>query len=670
MNGRRTTLPLTTLLNVALLASVVVLAAYLRFAHLDLAEIKLDEARGLLMATKILEEDPFVTRGLPTSVGQVNSPAFLYLLAIPLAISSDPVWITGFIALINTVAVAGCYLLTRRWFGLIPAIIASILFACNPWAAIFSRKIWPPSSLPILTVALLACLLLYQRGRRPWWGTIALFAIAIEIQLHLSAVALLPLVIFTLATGISRANIRHHALGVVIFLASFAPMAYGEVMYSEVREGWGGVRGELAAGAIDLTSLRLTRELVSGPGYPSLTGLAYPQFASLPGQQSTIRSLIELVSLILVAVGTLYTLTSPIWRRRLDDWSWRRMIIGLTAATPPLIFLYHPFPLFIHYFVQIWPATFIAVGVLLGDGLNLVTRRAFPHSRLIVAGIGVAAALWLLSLSIVQITDHSRFLGFIRHNPTPGGHGLTVGEAGSISEAVRSVEPAGDAYLVSLSFGLAEALRYVLREHHNVRASNPAPWRTLVVNERPTIIILESSEEPIARGVAADLTDSLADRVTYERGSKELLIYSISQERALESCRPAETSASTFDGQVEFAGIRLQPTDGRGLIVVNCWHVRQRPADLPSQVSIFNHLIDGEGNKLSLADGLGHLPGQWRNGDVILNYYLLPVPADLPSGEYYLLTGFYRLDNGQRIMIEHDGRDTDHLRTGPFLIDR
>ena len=661
---------MTKLLNLALLASVVVLAGYLRFAQLDLAEIKLDEARALLMSTKILEEDPFVTRGLSTSAGQVNSPAFLYLLAIPLIFSSEPVWVTGFIALINTAAVAGCYLLTRKWFGLGPAFFASVLFALNPWAVIFSRKIWAQTSLPIFTVALLACLLLYQRGRRPWWGAIALLLTAIEIQLHLSAVALLPLVLFTLATGINRRNIRHHAIGVVIFLASFAPMAYGEVMYSEVREGWGGLRGELAAGAIDLTSLRLTRELVSGPGYPSLTGLAYPKFAALSGQQSTIRSLIELVSLILVAVGTLYTLTSPIWRRRLDDWSWRRMIIGLTAVTPPLIFLYHPFPLFVHYFVQIWPATFIAVGVLLGDGLALMTRRASFRNGLVTAGVCVAVTMWLLSLSIVQVTDHSRFLDFIRNNPTPGGHGLTVGEAGSISEAVRSVEPAGDAYLVSLSFELAEALRYVLREHHNVRGSDPAPWRTFVVNERPTIIILESSEEPIARGVAADLTDSLADRVTYERGSKELLIYSISHERALESCRPAETSASTFDGQVEFAGIRLHPTDGRGLIVVNCWHVRQRPADLPSQVSIFNHLIDGEGNKLSQADGLGHLPSQWRNGDVILNYYLLPVPADLPSGEYYLLTGFYRLDNGQRIMIEHDGRDTDQLRTGPFLIDR
>ena len=39
-------------------------------------------------------------------------------------------------------------------------------FALNPWAMISSRKIWSPSSLPILTVALPACLLLYQRGKR------------------------------------------------------------------------------------------------------------------------------------------------------------------------------------------------------------------------------------------------------------------------------------------------------------------------------------------------------------------------------------------------------------------------------------------------------------------------------------------------------------------------
>ena len=128
--------------------------------------------------------------------------------------------------------------MTRRWFGLGPSIVASILFALSPWEVIFSRKIWPPSSLPIFTVALLACLLLYQRGRRPWWGTVALLVTAIEIQLHLSVVALLPVVLFTLATGLSRATMRQLAIGAALFLVSFAPLVYGELTSPEARESW------------------------------------------------------------------------------------------------------------------------------------------------------------------------------------------------------------------------------------------------------------------------------------------------------------------------------------------------------------------------------------------------------------------------------------------------
>ena len=74
----------TALLDGVLLASILILAGYLRFAQLDLAELKLDEARALLMATKILEEDPLVTMrtlyfgwagklaGVPISAGDTS----------------------------------------------------------------------------------------------------------------------------------------------------------------------------------------------------------------------------------------------------------------------------------------------------------------------------------------------------------------------------------------------------------------------------------------------------------------------------------------------------------------------------------------------------------------------------------------------------------------------
>ena len=103
------------------------LAGYMRFARLELAAFNFDEARALELAADILEKDPFTTRGLPSSVGIVNSAAFPYLLTTPLLFISSPLWATGFIALLNTLAVGGCYVLARRWYGMGPAVIATSL---------------------------------------------------------------------------------------------------------------------------------------------------------------------------------------------------------------------------------------------------------------------------------------------------------------------------------------------------------------------------------------------------------------------------------------------------------------------------------------------------------------------------------------------------------------
>ncbi len=608
-----------------------------------------------------MEKDPFVTKGLPTSVGPINSPAFLYLMAIPLLLSKDPTWATGFIALLDTLAVAGCYLLARRWFGRWPALIASLLFALNPWAVIFSRKVWQSNSLPIFTTALLICLLLYQKGRRPWWGAVALFVWALEIQVHISTIALLPVVLFALLSGLNLANLRRLAVGAALFLATFAPVVYGDA-----REGWSSLRGALTAGqqasAFDLTALGLARELLAGPGYPSLTGEAYPQFAPLIVQLPWIGA----VTLALIVIGSLYLVASPLWRRSISGSNWNRLVIGLATVAPPVVFLYHPFPLHIHYFVQLWPAAFIAAGVLLDDSISwLASRLAGRRTAVMTAGWTVVA-MWLLLLGVTQLKDYSTFLEFIRRYPTPGGYGLTVGEAKTIADTVRANQPAGDVYLVSQDLDLAEALSYLLRGSHYLLGSESANPVTLATNVQPSALLLQLSDHQPVQAAVADLAPLRSAQSSYQRGSKELSFFTVSRERMRQLCPPASPPATTFDGQVSFEGIRIEQPTAKTLIVVSCWQVLRRPADLPDQLSVFNHLVDGNGNRLAQADGIGHQPAQWRDGDFVVNYYLLTLPADLPAGDYYLLTGFYRLDNGQRIPVEQAGQVTDHLRTGPF----
>ena len=93
----------SSLLDLVLVVSFMALAGYLRFTGLDNAAFNFDESYALELATDILENDPFTAKGLPSSVGIFNSSAFPYLLTIPLLFNSDPLWATGFVALINTV---------------------------------------------------------------------------------------------------------------------------------------------------------------------------------------------------------------------------------------------------------------------------------------------------------------------------------------------------------------------------------------------------------------------------------------------------------------------------------------------------------------------------------------------------------------------------------------
>ena len=369
--------------------------------------------------------------------------------------------------------------------------------------------------------------------------------------------------------------------------------------------------------------------------------------------------------LVWAAAAVLYMFAFPIKRRRLDDCSWRRMVIGLASVSAPLLFMYHPGgQLHIYYLLTIWPASFIAVGILLND-LTTLVRNLGSRGRLALYGCWAVLTIWLFVLASVQLVDHARFLRLSRQN-----EGMTVGRVNSIAEAVRTIQDSGEVYMINLSRDLSTALRYALRQQHHVRGSVSRDTQAVVVNQQPTILILRSEDQPIAREIASNMAGHMVRKFSFEGDTRKLLLYQVDYEDALELCQQNPLSAFTFGGQVTLAGTHLQPTDGRDVVIVNCWHVHQRPADLPDQLSVFNHLVDGGGNKVTQADGLGHVPTQWRDGDIILNYYLLPIPSDIADGEYHLLTGLYRLDTGRRIPIAQRDHVAEQVQTGPYTFEK
>ena len=87
---------------------------------------------------------------------------------------------------------------------------------------------------------------------------------------------------------------------------------------------------------------------------------------------------------------------------------------------------------------------------------------------------------------------------------------------------------------------------------------------------------------------------------------------------------------------------------------------------------VFNHLLDTEGNLAAQVDG-PPLPDTRRGTSdwddpqetLISREFRLQLPADLPPGEYRLVTGWYERESGQRLLTP-DGND--HLTLVTFRV--
>ncbi|MEJ2212445.1 MAG: hypothetical protein P8129_25955, partial [Anaerolineae bacterium] len=124
-----------------------------------------------------------------------------------------------------------------------------------------------------------------------------------------------------------------------------------------------------------------------------------------------------------------------------------------------------------------------------------------------------------------------------------------------------------------------------------------------------------------------------------------------------------ETAALAHPLDVEFGGsLRLagydvapaRPAAGGELALRLSWS-RSGPA--PEQdYTHFVHLLDAEGRRVAQGDGppgyLGTLPTTlWPAGVQLLDRHVVPLPADLPAGDYSLLVGWYDPASGERLLL-------------------
>ena len=120
---------------------------------------------------------------------------------------------------------------------------------------------------------------------------------------------------------------------------------------------------------------------------------------------------------------------------------------------------------------------------------------------------------------------------------------------------------------------------------------------------------------------------------------------------------PIQHQATGQLGPIRLVGYELESHDVSAGATIPFHLYWQAEAATATNYQVFNHLLDAEGNLVAQIDG-PPLPSErrgtmdWDDPEEVIysREYVLALPGDLPPGQYSIVTGFYRRDNGQRLL--------------------
>jgi hypothetical protein len=635
-------------LEIGLLLLILLLAGLLRMAAPGLTEFKADEARLLALALD-MAQGKIALRGISSSVGFPNFPASVWIYSLPLLLWPHPYAATLFTGLLNTLAVGAAYGFVRRYWGISAALAATLMFAVSPWAVIFSRKIWAQNLLPLFVVgwAISAALALVEE--RPKFIWLHFLCLALAVQIHLAAVALIPATAILLLIFRRRIQWRSLLLGLLFAALTLIPFA---IYLGQVPENFvlpAAIEGQTwASFAVD--SIRFSTMISLGTTIHSLAGpVAFTAFLAKIPQMSPVYWIWGL--LIIAGVAWLAWQAGKRWG---DKRSQVGLIVLVWLFLPPLFFLWQITPVFLHYFIATMPAQYIAAGVAFSRIPHGLTRFWPTAGKGVRRAVRVGSWIMLAITILLQIGALVTLLDFLGSTATPGAFGVPLAMKLEAADSARALFTASNA---------SEILVVAAGESPRLDAF-PAEWDVLLRDMPRRFVNVERS----ALFPAAAAVVLLDERNGAPTGTADLYrdAASSSQEVPL---RPGEGSFTilALEGQarpepdvlvnppyllanwVNLLGFdQPQRLNGeRGV-----WQIHWRTGDNPdpTHYHFFNHLLDANGKRLWQVDEPAFAPWQWTAGDTVISRFLIPWPetADSPLT---MRVGMYRFPSLENVPL-------------------
>ncbi len=644
----------------AALAIVLAVAATLRLYGLEYAQYRYDDDTMFALAREVLASGGVPWHGMHSSFGVHNGPTALYVLLPAVAVVGTELGATVWIALLNVLTVALTYPFARAFWGTRIALLATALFATNPWAVVYGRRIWLNSVLPLFALLFFWAAMSLARymerlnsnpgaggtGEREFSllrGALYGAAASALLQVHLSALAHL----FTYAVGLvamqlwRRPRILLFAVGGLA--VTFGPYLSTTLVPDLVKIVGARLQSEEQADypvrlvLLDLDRIRQFLYLLGSRGYQTYAGQGGQIVDTTQGLFAAVDLLLE--AAFVVGLGIV------LWRAARAR-GWRRVVHLLLAASvvspvllpSPLLggeFVYLP-----HHLPVVFPMALVIAAIGL-DGVGRWLGTLLPALR-------VAPYIVVAGTAALQITAAGVFFR-VHHEYWPlGDYGFPLRH--TLATADLAIEAAGDRPILIGGIDGGTLYRVLRRRDLDVR----------LFEDRNLVPSVESATEVVYLTTSDSAWSTQFLQSTFPfRQQAAYVVPGIGWNFRLFRVRTDELNA-TLDswlprgsvGQVSdlavIEGAKVGETvrPGEGFEVFIRWRFLREP-DGPYMTRVF--LVDPSGRSLFFHEEVAYPAGYmeresdfplpfWRRGDApvltFFNRFLVPVPVETPPGTY------------------------------------
>jgi 4-amino-4-deoxy-L-arabinose transferase-like glycosyltransferase len=217
---------------------VLLTSVFFRFWRLkELFVFTMDEAYEAYLIEKIVNLEHWPLIGVNAAdTGIYLGPGILYLGAIPYWLAKgSPVGVAFSGSLIGVLTTVAVWWVARKWGGKLVGWLGGMMYASSWLVAMFDRRFWNPSLMPLLSVVIGYSLWRVIKGSRKYWILLGL-GLGGVLHSHLSGVIFFPLVIGVLVWKLVWKRVKWDwkwtIAGVMAFLIMISPLLVFDIRHS------------------------------------------------------------------------------------------------------------------------------------------------------------------------------------------------------------------------------------------------------------------------------------------------------------------------------------------------------------------------------------------------------------------------------------------------------